>query len=119
MLNYRRTVIPGGTCFFTLVTYRRQNILCHKSIRTALCDAINSTRIKLPFTIDAMVLLPDHLYTVWTLPGDENAYSVRWSRIKRLVTQRVGRVVVAHGAPNIVALMESCVPQRHSHPGSQ
>jgi REP element-mobilizing transposase RayT len=102
MPNYRRAAIPGGTYFFTLVTYRRQKILCHENIRAALRDAINTTRTKLPFTIDAMVLLPDHLHAIWTLPENDHAYSARWSMIKRLVTQRVGGVVGAHGAPYVM-----------------
>jgi putative transposase len=43
MPNYRRAAIPGGTYFFTLVTCRRQKILCHENIRTALRDAIVTT----------------------------------------------------------------------------
>ena len=102
MPNYRRADIPGGTYFFTLVSYRRQKILCNENIRTALRDAIVTTRAKYPFIIDALVLLPNHLHTIWTLPENDNAYSVRWSMIKRLVTQRVGGVhgaFGAHGAP--------------------
>jgi putative transposase len=99
MPNYRRADIPGGTYFFTLVSYRRQKILCNDNIRIALRDAIVTTRTKLPFTIDAWVLMPDHLHTIWTLPEGDNAYSVRWSMIKRLVTQSVGDGFGAHGAP--------------------
>ena len=99
MPNYRRADIPGGTYFFTLVSYRRQKILCNENIRIALRDAIVTTRTKLPFTIDAWVLMPDHLHTIWTLPENDNAYSVRWSMIKRLVTQRVAGDDGAHGAP--------------------
>jgi len=40
-----------------------------------------------PFEIRALVLLPDHLHTIWTLPqGDEN-YSIRWSAIKARFTR--------------------------------
>jgi len=90
------------------VTCRRQKILCHDNIRTALRDAITATRVKMPFAIDAMVLMPDHLHAIWTLPENDHAYSARWSMIKRLVTQRVGGVIGApcagdgdgaHGAP--------------------
>jgi putative transposase len=33
-------------------------------------------------TIDAFVVLPDHLHTVWTLPPDDNDFSTRWRLIK-------------------------------------
>ena len=36
-----------------------------------------------PFTIDAWVLLPDHLHCIWTLPPGDADYSTRWNRIKR------------------------------------
>ena len=88
MPNYRRADTPGATYFFTLVSYQRQKILCDENIRAALRDAIVTTRTKYPFIIDAMVLMPDHLHAVWTLPEHDNAYSVRWSMVKRLVTQR-------------------------------
>ena len=88
MPNYRRATIPSGTYFFTLVSCRRQKILCNNNIRTALRDAITTARVKMPFAIDAMVLMPDHLHAIWTLPENDHAYSARWSMIKRLVTQR-------------------------------
>jgi REP element-mobilizing transposase RayT len=28
--------------------------------------------------IDAMVVLPDHLHAVWTLPDDDRDFSTRW-----------------------------------------
>lgn len=102
MSDYRRSLIPGGTFFFTLVTYQRQRILCSDEIRAGLRDAIRTTQVRMPFTIDAWVLMPDHLHAIWTLPENDDDFSARWSMIKRLVTQQVAhRVAVsgAHGAP--------------------
>ena len=100
MPNYRRADIPGATYFFTVVSHQRCPILCDDVIRTALRQAITAVRNKHPFTIDAWVLLPDHLHCIWTLPKNDHAYSVRWSMIKRLVTQRLADVGNgAHGAP--------------------
>lgn len=33
------------------------------------------------------MLLPDHLHCIWTLPQGDADFSVRWSMIKRLVSQ--------------------------------
>lgn len=96
MPNYRRSFVPGGTYFFTLVTYQRQRILCDDIVRLALHEAIVTTRRKHPFKSDAWVLLHDHLHCILTLPDGDDDYSKRWSMIKRLVTQQVGG---AHGAP--------------------
>ena len=33
--------------------------------------------------MEAVVVLPDHLHTLWTLPEGESDYSTRWIQIKR------------------------------------
>jgi REP element-mobilizing transposase RayT len=40
-----------------------------------------------PFKIDAIVILPDHIHTIWTLPTDDCDYSKRWGIIKKHFTQ--------------------------------
>ena len=71
MPNYRRTIAPGGTFFFTVVSWRRRPVLCNPDIRASLRAALTSVRATHPVTVEAMVLLPDHLHCVWTLPeGD-------------------------------------------------
>jgi putative transposase len=70
MTNYRRITIAGGTYFFTQVTHQRYPWLCGNTARTLLRDAITHVRQKYPFTIDALVLLPDHLHCIWTLPPE-------------------------------------------------
>ena len=86
MSYYRRANTAGGTYFFTVVGYRRQAILCDELIRDALREAIEQTRQRYPFTIDAWVLLPDHLHCLWTLPEDDADFSKRWAKIKRHVS---------------------------------
>jgi putative transposase len=39
-----------------------------------------------PFIIDAIVILPDHLHTLWTLPEGDADYSGRWRAIKSRFT---------------------------------
>ncbi len=82
MSDYRRAKTVGGTYFFTLVTYRRRRILTSQQCRQWLRDAIEKTRLKYPFGIDAWVLLPDHLHCVWTLPKEDEDFSTRWNLIK-------------------------------------
>lgn len=83
MSRYRRAAIPGATYFFTVVTYRRRPILCDAPVRAA----IQTVRARHPFTIDAWVLLPDHLHCLWTLPPDDANFAGRWALIKRLVSR--------------------------------
>jgi len=91
MSRYRRADTPGATYFFTVVSYRRRPILCDDPVRAALRDAIKTVQSRHPFTIDAWVLLPDHLHTVWTLPPGDANYSLRWGLIKRMVSLACGQ----------------------------
>ena len=86
MTHYRRTNQAGATYFFTVVAYRRRSFLCNDDVLKALRDAIDKTRTQYPFTIDAWVILPDHMHAIWTLPPDDADFANRWRLIKRYVT---------------------------------
>ena len=87
MSTYRRSNTAGGTYFFTVVTHQRQPFLCHPDVREALRQAIHHTRQSHPFTIDAWVLLPDHIHAIWTLPPDDADFGKRWGLIKSQVSK--------------------------------
>ncbi len=82
MPEYRRWYVPGGTYFFTLVTFERLNFLASDLARPLLRRAIDEVRSEMSFQVVSWVLLPDHLHTVWTLPPGDSDYSERWKRIK-------------------------------------
>ncbi|HEY2784128.1 MAG TPA: transposase [Fimbriiglobus sp.] len=86
MPNYRRNYVPGGTYFFTLVTANRRPILGTDAARQFLREAIRDEQSKRPFDLVAIVLLPDHLHAVWTLPPGDVDYSTRWRKIKERFT---------------------------------
>lgn len=100
MPEYRRTSLPGGSYFFTVNTLGRQPLLTKDLLRLALHQGIESARQAYLFTIDAWVLLPDHLHCIWTLPPGDSAFSKRWAIIKRHVTQQcnLGAGGVASGS---------------------
>ncbi len=87
MPEYRRSRL-GSTYFFTVVTYKRQPLLCLDESRAILEEVINKTRVLYPFDIKAWVLLPDHLHTIWKLPEGDSRYSMRWGFIKKEFTKR-------------------------------
>ncbi len=89
MPNYRRSTAPGATYFFTVVTHRRQPILVNPESRAALRQVIEEVRQQHPFTIDAWVILPDHMHCLWTLPDNDADYSRRWGMIKAGFTKQV------------------------------
>jgi len=86
-MRYRRSNIPGATLFFTVVTYDRKRLLCSGENPMRLKEAMESVRTDHPFTIDAIVLLPDHIHCIWTLPPDDNDFSTRWMLIKSKFTR--------------------------------
>ena len=45
--------------------------------------AVAKTRERYPLTIDAVVVLPDHIHAVWTLPPGDADFSLRWRLIKQ------------------------------------
>jgi len=78
MPDYRRAFAPGGTFFFTLVTLDRRPILKDSSSVDLLRTAFAEVRKRHPFSLNAVVILPDHLHCLWTLPEDDHDFSSRW-----------------------------------------
>ena len=81
MVFYRRNFIPGGTYFFTvaLADRKRDWLVRHIDL---LRLAFRRARRQRPFAIDAIVVLPEHLHCIWTLPLGDADYSHRWRLIK-------------------------------------
>ena len=88
MSSFRRNYLPGGTFFFTLVTFGRRPILTTELGRKCLRDAIYEIKLQTPFQIFAICLLPNHLHTIWNMPQGDSDYSTRWKRIKHEFSQR-------------------------------
>ena len=78
----------GSTFFFTLVADERRPIFTTDLGRICLNAAILEVRSTRPFELTAIVLLPDHLHAVWTLPQGDADYSTRWKAIKSDFTRR-------------------------------
>ncbi|BAP55400.1 hypothetical protein THII_1103 [Thioploca ingrica] len=82
-MQYRRAYQPGGRYFFTVVTHRRQKLLTPPENIIKLRQAFRHVMNTHPFTIDAIVILADHLHCLWQLPGNDADFSTRWMLIKR------------------------------------
>jgi putative transposase len=94
VVAYRRNFVLGGTYFFTVILQdRRTSVLIDKI--AALRTAFRATLRERPFKIDGIVVLPDHLHAVMTLPEGDSDFLGRWRRIKSLFS----RQVVAEGLP--------------------
>jgi len=80
-MQYRRARIDGGTYFFTVNLAERHRSLLVEYI-DVLRQVVGMVKDRHPFIIDAMVVLPEHLHAVWTLPPDDQDYPRRWMLIK-------------------------------------
>jgi len=82
MSEYRRIYQPGGSYFFTIVTHQRLQILSQPDNIVRLKSAFDRVMKKYPFTMEAFVILPDHIHCIWRLPSADSDYSTRWRLIK-------------------------------------
>ncbi|MBB4379275.1 putative transposase [Bradyrhizobium sp. Rc3b] len=90
MTGYRRNLVPGG-CFFVTVNLAERKLSLLTDHVGLLRSAFRETHRRHPFTIDAIVVLPDHLHTVWTLPGGDADFAMRWQLIKSAFSRRLPR----------------------------
>jgi putative transposase len=66
--------------------HQRAPIFNDERARTILGNTMREIQAASPFEVVAIVLLPDHLHTIWTLPPGDADYSTRWKRIKAKFT---------------------------------
>jgi len=81
MTAYRRDRTPDATWFFTLALADRSSHLLVEHI-DLLRAAFRYTQNRHPWRIDAIVILPDHLHAICSLPEGDHDYALRWRLIK-------------------------------------
>ena len=89
-MQYRRSDIAGASYFFTANLAERHKRLLVEHIG-ALRQAVKMVKQRHPFHIDAMVVLSDHLHTVWTLPAGDKDYPARWMLIKTAFSRQINK----------------------------
>jgi putative transposase len=94
VVNYRRNLLPGATYFFTATLRDRRADFLVRHVHL-LRGVFRSVRRAQPFEIDAIVVLPEHLHAIWTLPPGDSNYAHRW----RLIKARFARGLAETGAP--------------------
>jgi putative transposase len=95
-MQYGRPRTKGETFFFTIATRNRAFFLCERSSVLSMRDALRTVSSHHPFSLNAFVLLPDHLHCIWTLPTDDRDFADRWSEIKSQFSKGIG---ISPGAP--------------------
>lgn len=48
-----------------------------------LREAFRYVKQRKPFRMEAVVIMPDHLHCIWTLPPEDADNSMRWGLLKR------------------------------------
>ncbi len=91
MSNYRRVRVAGVSYFFTVTLAERGRSTLTDNIEV-LRAAYRATVADHPVRCDAMVVLPDHIHAVWTMPEGDAAYSIRWGAIKARFTRGLRKV---------------------------
>ncbi|MBI3771672.1 MAG: transposase [Gammaproteobacteria bacterium] len=93
MVAYRRSRVAGGTYFFTVTLRDRASRRLVEHV-AELREIIRVVMRERPMNIDAMVVMPDHLHAVWTLPPGDEDYAGRWRMIKSRYTRTLARAGV-------------------------
>ena len=88
MPDFRRWFVPGGCYFFTVVVDGRRRLFDDQRAITLLGDVMRDCFAQWPVTVNAIVLLPDHLHTIWTMPTGDAAYPQRWGWLKKEFTKQ-------------------------------
>lgn len=86
MTNYRRSNIAGASYFFTVNLADRTQTLLTEHIGL-LRSAFEYTRERHPFVVDAIVVLPEHIHAIWTLPAEDSDFALRWRLIKTVFSR--------------------------------
>jgi len=88
MTDYRRYRVAGGTYFFTVNLADRKEALLTEHI-DPLRNAFREVKKAHPFQLDAIVIMPEHLHTIWTLPEGDDDFSLRWRQIKSAFSRQI------------------------------
>ncbi|MEM9854316.1 MAG: transposase [Pseudomonadota bacterium] len=81
MAWYLRPQVTGATVFFTVCLADRGSDLLVREV-DLLRRAVAATKRERPFEIEAWVVLPDHLHSIWQLPAGDRDFATRWRVIK-------------------------------------
>ena len=103
MVEYRRVREPGGTYFCTVVLRDRRSDLLVRHVGL-LGHTMRAVREARPFAVEAIVVLPEHLHIMMTLPPGDSDYSGRWKAIK----SHFSRTLVRVGATRSGAVGKGC-----------
>jgi putative transposase len=81
-MRYRRLRIDGASYFFTVVIHGRHRLFTDPEAIALFDQAQAHVQCRHRFEIEAQVILPDHLHSIWQLPAGDADFARRWQLIK-------------------------------------
>lgn len=81
-MNIRRDYVRHQQYFFTLHTAKHLPHFSSRRSVNVLNGAFQQAMRKYPFEMDAIVILPNHLHCIWTLPARDEDTARRWRVVK-------------------------------------
>lgn len=111
MPNYVRNQQAGATYFFTINLLDRQK----STLIDYICElrqSYSKVQQRYPFKVDAMVILPDHIHALWSLPQNDLDYSKRIRLFKTHFTKQLPSSLKLTGNQSRQDKQESGVWQR-------
>ena len=91
MVQYRRNHEPDGLYFFTVTLKNRNTTLLTDHI-DLLKKSLQRVQKENVYETKAIVVLPDHMHTIWKMPGEDQNYSLRWRKIKSYFTHSLNQL---------------------------
>jgi putative transposase len=88
MVTYRRNFVPGRSFFFTVNLADRRLSLLTTHVEASR-EAFRAIRLSHAFKIEAIVVLPDHLHAIWTMPEGDADFATRWRLIKTTFSRKI------------------------------
>jgi len=86
MSSYQSNRVQGVTYFFTARLEDGEGVILVDNIQL-FQKALRSVLREQPFYIDAMVVLPDHIHCIWTLPILRTDFLLRWHSFEKRFTE--------------------------------
>ena len=86
MNTIKQNNIPGGTYFFTQVLEQDAKINLLDFV-SQLKKSIQTVKSRSLFKLQAYVILPDRIHTIWQLPEFDSDHAGRWRAINNLFTR--------------------------------
>ena len=86
MNTIKQNNIPGGVYFFTQILKQNANINLLDCV-PELKKSIQTVKSRSIFNLQAYVILPDRIHTIWQLPEFDSDHAGRWRAINNLFTR--------------------------------